>query len=430
MDKLIIQGGRRLNGTVSVSGSKNAALPIIVAATILTEQPSTLRNVPDLMDLETLCHVLEGLGARLQFEKGTLLIEPIDQKTYQTPYELVRKMRASIYVLGPLVTKLGQAKVSFPGGCAIGPRPVDLHLKGLEALGTTIEIEGGYILAKTNQLIGTEIGLKGTNGSSVGATANIMMAAVLAKGTTTIQGAACEPEIVDLANFLNEMGAQVSGAGTTNITIHGTKELNGVDYTIIPDRIEAGTFMVAGAITKGNIFISNAIQKHMEALTETLCQIGVQLDWQDKGVHITTPNPLAPVNVSTGVYPKFPTDMQAQFVLLNSIARGTATITETVFDNRFMHVQELQRMGAQIEIRGNTVFVRGVDHLSGAQVMATDLRASACLVLAGLVAEGETAIDRIYHIDRGYESIEEKLAQCGAHIRRIPAPSARISVAG
>lgn len=418
MDKLIIQGGRRLNGTVSVSGSKNAALPIIVAATILTEQPSTLRNVPDLMDLETLCHVLEGLGARLQFEKGTLLIEPIDQKTYQTPYELVRKMRASIYVLGPLVTKLGQAKVSFPGGCAIGPRPVDLHLKGLEALGTTIEIEGGYILAKTNQLIGTEIGLKGTNGSSVGATANIMMAAVLAKGTTTIRDAACEPEIEDLANFLNEMGAQVSGAGTTNITIHGTKELNGVDYTIIPDRIEAGTFMVAGAITRGNIFISNAIQKHMEALTETLCQIGVQLDWQDKGVHITTPNPLAPVNVSTGVYPKFPTDMQAQIMGLMTLTPGKSIITESIFPDRFMHVSELNRMGAKIFVEGDNAFIYGVNSLSGAPVMASDLRAGAVLILAGMAAKGETVISRVYHIDRGYEKIEDKLTNLGADIVR------------
>ena len=418
MDKLIIQGGRRLNGTVSVSGSKNAALPIIVAATILTEQPSTLRNVPDLMDLETLCHVLEGLGARLQFEKGTLLIEPIDQKTYQTPYELVRKMRASIYVLGPLVTKLGQAKVSFPGGCAIGPRPVDLHLKGLEALGTTIEIEGGYILAKTNQLIGTEIGLKGTNGSSVGATANIMMAAVLAKGTTTIRDAACEPEIEDLANFLNEMGAQVSGAGTTNITIHGTKELNGVDYTIIPDRIEAGTFMVAGAITRGNIFISNAIQKHMEALTETLCQIGVQLDWQDKGVHITTSNPLAPVNVSTGVYPKFPTDMQAQIMGLMTLTPGKSIITESIFPDRFMHVSELNRMGAKIFVEGDNAFIYGVNSLSGAPVMASDLRAGAVLILAGMAAKGETIISRVYHIDRGYEKIEDKLTNIGADIVR------------
>lgn len=418
MDKLIIQGGRRLSGTVSVSGSKNAALPIIVAATILTEQPSTLRNVPDLMDLETLCHVLEGLGARLQFEKGTLSIEPIDQKTYQTPYDLVRKMRASIYVLGPLVTKLGQAKVSFPGGCAIGPRPVDLHLKGLEALGTTIEIEGGYILAKANQLIGTEIGLKGTNGSSVGATANIMMAAVLAKGTTTIRDAACEPEIEDLANFLNEMGAQVSGAGTATITIHGTKELNGVDYTIIPDRIEAGTFMVAGAITKGNIFISNAIPKHMEALTETLCQIGVQLDWQDKGVHITTPNLLAPVNVSTGVYPKFPTDMQAQIMGLMALTPGKSIITESIFPDRFMHVSELNRMGAKISVEGNNALIYGVNSLSGAPVMASDLRAGAVLILAGMAAKGETVISRIYHIDRGYEKIEDKLTNIGADIVR------------
>jgi len=418
MDKLIIQGGRRLKGTVSVSGSKNAALPIIVAATILTEQPSTLRNVPDLMDLETLCHVLKGLGARLQFEKGTLSIEPIDQKTYQTPYDLVRKMRASIYVLGPLVTKLGQAKVSFPGGCAIGPRPVDLHLKGLEALGTTIEIEGGYILAKTDQLIGAEIELKGTNGSSVGATANIMMAAVLAKGITTIRDAACEPEIVDLANFLNKMGAQVVGAGTATVTIHGVKELHGTDYAIIPDRIEAGTFMIAGAITNGDIFINNAIPTHMEALTKKLSQIGVQLDWQDKGVHITTPNPLAPIDVSTDVYPGFPTDMQAQIMGLMALIPGKSMITESIFPDRFMHVSELSRMGAKILVDGNSAFIHGVKSLSGAPVMASDLRAGAVLILAGMAAKGETVISRVYHIDRGYEKIEEKLTNIGADIVR------------
>ncbi|MEC9259183.1 MAG: UDP-N-acetylglucosamine 1-carboxyvinyltransferase [Candidatus Poribacteria bacterium] len=418
MDKLIIQGGRRLKGTVSVSGSKNAALPIIVAATILTEQPSTLRNVPDLMDLETLCHVLKELGARLQFEKGTLSIEPIDQKTYQTPYDLVRKMRASIYVLGPLVTKLGQAKVSFPGGCAIGPRPVDLHLKGLEALGTTIEIEGGYILAKTDQLIGAEIELKGTNGSSVGATANIMMAAVLAKGITTIRDAACEPEIVDLANFLNKMGAQVFGAGTATVTIHGVKELHGTDYAIIPDRIEAGTFMIAGAITNGDIFINNAIPTHMEALTKKLSQIGVQLDWQDKGVHITTPNPLAPIDVSTDVYPGFPTDMQAQIMGLMALTPGKSMITESIFPDRFMHVSELSRMGAKILVDGNSAFIHGVKSLSGAPVMASDLRAGAVLILAGMAAKGETAISRVYHIDRGYEKIEEKLTNIGADIVR------------
>ena len=418
MDKLIVQGGRRLKGTVSVSGSKNAALPIIVAATILTEQPSTLRNVPDLMDLETLCHVLKGLGARLQFEKGTLSIEPIDQKTYQTPYDLVRKMRASIYVLGPLVTKLGQAKVSFPGGCAIGPRPVDLHLKGLEALGATIEIEGGYILAKTDQLIGAEIELKGTNGSSVGATANIMMAAVLAKGITTIRDAACEPEIVDLANFLNKMGAQVFGAGTATVTIHGVKELHGTDYAIIPDRIEAGTFMIAGAITNGDIFINNAVPTHMEALTEKLCQIGVQLDWQDKGVHITTPNPLVPTDVSTDVYPGFPTDMQAQIMGLMALTPGKSMITESIFPDRFMHVSELSRMGAKILVDGNSAFIHGVNSLSGAPVMASDLRAGAVLILAGMAAKGETVISRVYHIDRGYEKIEEKLTNIGADIVR------------
>ena len=418
MDKLIIQGGRRLNGTVSISGSKNAALPIIVAATILTEQPSTLRNIPDLVDLETLCHVLEELGAKLQFKNGTLSIKPIDQKTHQTPYDLVRKMRASIYVLGPLITKLGQAKISFPGGCAIGPRPVDLHLKGLEALGTTVEIEGGYILAKADQLIGTEIDLQGINGSSVGATANVMMAAVLAKGTTTIQGAACEPEIVDLANFLNEMGAHVSGAGTTTVTIRGVKELHGIDYAIIPDRIEAGTFMTAAAITNGDIFINNAIPTHMEALTERLCQIGVQLDWQDKGVHITTPNPLVPVDVGTDVYPGFPTDMQAQIMGLMALTPGTSVITESIFPDRFMHVSELNRMGAKILVDGNSALIHGVDSLSGAPVMASDLRAGAVLILAGMAAKGETVISRVYHIDRGYEKIEEKLTNIGADIIR------------
>ena len=419
MDRLIINGGKQLEGTISVSGSKNATLPIAVAAAILADSSSVIHNVPNLNDIDSLCAVLEVLGATTKLENSTLYIEPGDRSAYEAPYDLVRKMRASIYVLGPLVARLGIAKVSFPGGCAIGPRPVDLHLKGLQQLGAEVEIDSGYIIARTNGLVGTEMYLRGPHGSSVGATANVMMAATLAEGTTIIRGAACEPEITDLANFLNAMGADIEGAGTSTLTIHGVKQLHGTEYTVIPDRIEAGTFMVAGAITKGDVFVKGAPAQHLGATSEKLIEAGVQLDWAGDGVRVSTPRELQAVDIATDTYPGFPTDMQAQMMGLLSITPGISTITEGIYLDRFMHASELNRMGADIRVEGNRAVVRGKFKLSGAPVMASDLRAGAVLVLAGMAAAGETVVSRIYHIDRGYEGIEQKLASIGADIVRV-----------
>ena len=419
MDKLIIKGGRRLEGTISVSGSKNATLPIAVAAAILADSASVIHNVPNLRDVDTLCAVLEMLGARTKFKESTLHIEPKSDMAYEAPYDLVRKMRASIYVLGPLVARLGRAKVSFPGGCAIGPRPIDLHLKGLERLGTDIKIEGGYIIAQTDGLVGADIHLRGTHGSSVGATANVMMAATLAKGTTLIRDAACEPEVTELANFLNAMGANIEGIGTSVLKIHGVKRLHGTEYAVIPDRIEAGTFMVAGAITQGDVFVKNAISEHLGAVSEKLLRAGVQMDWAGDGVQVTTPRPLQAVDIRTDTYPGFPTDMQAQMMGLLSITPGISIITEGIYTDRFTHAAELNRMGADIRVEGSSAVVHGVPKLSGAPVMASDLRAGAVLVLAGMAAEGETVVSRVYHIDRGYEFIERKLAGIGADIVRV-----------
>lgn len=419
MDRLIINGGKQLEGTISVSGSKNATLPIAVAASILADTSSVIHNVPNLNDIDSLCAVLEVLGATTKLENSTLYIEPGDRVAYEAPYDLVRKMRASIYVLGPLVARLGMAKVSFPGGCAIGPRPVDLHLKGLLQLGANIEVDSGYIVAQADQLVGAEIYLRGPHGSSVGATANVMMAATLAEGTTIMRGAACEPEIADLANFLNAMGADIEGIGTSNLTIRGVRQLHGTEYTVIPDRIEAGTFMVAGAITKGDVFVKGAPAQHLGAPSEKLIEAGVQLDWADDGVRVSTPRELQAVNIATDTYPGFPTDMQAQMMGLLSIAPGISNITEGIYLDRFMHASELNRMGADIRVEGNHAVVRGKPRLSGAPVMASDLRAGAVLVLAGMAAVGETAVSRIYHIDRGYEGIEKKLAGIGADIVRV-----------
>ena len=419
MDRLIINGGKQLEGTISVSGSKNATLPIAVAASILADTSSVIHNVPNLNDIDSLCAVLEVLGATTKLENSTLYIEPGDRVAYEAPYDLVRKMRASIYVLGPLVARLGMAKVSFPGGCAIGPRPVDLHLKGLLQLGANIEVDSGYIVAQADQLVGAEIYLRGPHGSSVGATANVMMAATLAEGTTIMRGAACEPEIADLANFLNAMGADIEGIGTSNLTIRGVRQLHGTEYTVIPDRIEAGTFMVAGAITKGDVFVKGAPAQHLGAPSEKLIEAGVQLDWADDGVRVSTPHELQAVNIATDTYPGFPTDMQAQMMGLLSIAPGISNITEGIYLDRFMHASELNRMGADIRVEGNHAVVRGKPRLSGAPVMASDLRAGAVLVLAGMAAVGETAVSRIYHIDRGYEGIEKKLAGIGADIIRV-----------
>lgn len=419
MDKLVINGGKRLEGTVSVSGSKNAALPIAIAAAILADGASVIHNVPNLRDVETLCGVLETLGATTKYKNATLHVKPINRIAYEAPYDLVRKMRASVYVLGPLVARLGKAKVAFPGGCSIGPRPIDLHLKGLECLGARITIEGGYITAEANRLIGAKMNLKGRYGPSVGATANVMMAAALAEGTTTIRNAAREPHIVDLANFLNAMGAEIHGIGTPVLKIHGVKQLRGTEYTVIPDDIETGTFMVASAITNGDVFVENAFRNHLGAVSDKLLEAGVQLDWEENGVRVTTPRQLAAIDVNTEAFPGFPTDMQAQIIGLLSVTPGISTVTETIHTDRFMHVSELNRMGANIDIEGNRAIIRGVDKLSGAPVMASDLRAGAVLVLAGMVAKGETVVARVYHIDRGYESIERKLADVGADIVRL-----------
>ena len=419
MDRLIINGGKQLEGTISVSGSKNATLPIAVAAAILADSSSVIRNVPNLNDIDSLCAVLEVLGATTKLENSTLYIEPGDRNAYEAPYDLVRKMRASIYVLGPLVARLGIAKVSFPGGCAIGPRPVDLHLKGLQQLGAEVEIDSGYIIARASRLVGGEMYLRGPHGSSVGATANVMMAATLAEGTTIIRGAACEPEVADLANFLNAMGADIEGIGTSTLTIHGVKQLHGTEYTVIPDRIEAGTFMIAGAITKGDVFVKDAPAEHLGATSEKLIEAGVELDWAADGVRVQAPQELRAINIATYTYPGFPTDMQAQMMGLLSITPGISTITEGIYLDRFMHASELNRMGADIRVEGNHAVVRGKLRLSGAPVMASDLRAGAVLVLAGMAAVGETVVSRIYHIDRGYEGIEQKLAGIGADIIRV-----------
>lgn len=419
MDKLVIKGGKPLEGTVSVSGSKNATLPIAVAASILGDGVSVIHNVPDLRDVETLRSVVEVLGAVTKFKDSTLHIAPRNEIAYEAPYDLVRKMRASIYVLGPLLARLGRAKVSFPGGCAIGPRPIDLHIKGLERLGAQIKIKGGYIYAQTRRLTAADMDLSGVHGPSVGATANVMMAATLAEGTTVIRNAAREPHISDLANFLNAMGAEIEGIGTSVLKIRGVKQLRGTEYSIVPDDIEAGTFMVAGAITGGDVFVKNALRENLEAVSAKLSEAGAQLDWKENGVRVTTPRRLSPIELNTEPFPGFPTDMQAQMTGLLSLVQGTSVITEAVHTDRFMHVAELNRMGADIQVRGHRATVHGVPKLSGAPIMASDLRAGAVLALAGMAAEGETVVSRVYHIDRGYERIEEKLSAIGADIVRI-----------
>ena len=419
MEKLIVKGGTRLEGTIRISGCKNAVLPIAVAASILGDGVSVLHNVPNLTDVNTLRAVLEGLGATIKFKNSTLYIEPINHLEYEAPYDLVRKMRASIYVLGPLVAKLGRAKVSFPGGCAIGPRPIDLHIRGLEQLGAEVNVEKGYIYAQTERLVGTEMNLIGQHGPSVGATANVMMAATLAQGTTVIHGAAREPHISDLAHFLNAMGADIEGIGTPTLTIHGVKQLRGTEHTVISDDIEAGTFIVAGAITRSDVYVKGITPQQIPAISEKLVEAGVELDWDTNGVRVTTPNALQPINVTTAPFPGFPTDMQAQIMGLLCLASGTSVITENVHTDRFIHAAELNRMGANIVLDDSKAIINGVPKLSGAPVMASDLRAGAVLVAAGMAATGETVVSRVYHIDRGYESIEKKLNNVGANITRV-----------
>lgn len=418
MDKFVIHGGKPLEGTINVNGAKNASLPIAVAAAILGDGVSTIRNVPQLRDINSICNLLEVLGAETKLEDHVLTIDPNSHTAYEAPYDIVRKMRASIYVLGPLVAKLGRARVSLPGGCSFGPRPVDLHLKGLEELGAEIEMDHGYIVAKTDKLVGADMHLRGPFGSSVGATGNVMMAATLAEGTTIIRDAACEPEIIDLANFLNAMGANIEDAGSPVITIHGVEKLHGTDYSVMPDRIEAGTFMVASAITMGTLFVKGAGQEHLKAVTDKLVEAGVEVQWREDGVQVSTPRKLHAVDIRTETFPGFPTDMQAQMMALMSITQGISVITESIYLERFKHVSELNRMGADIRLENNSAIVKGVEKLSGAPVMASDLRAGAALVLAGLAAENETKVLRVYHIDRGYEHLENKLSKVGADIKR------------
>jgi UDP-N-acetylglucosamine 1-carboxyvinyltransferase len=418
MAKIVISGGEPLRGDVWISGAKNAVLPIL-AATLLADEPMTIGNVPHLHDVTTTMEVLGQMGVQLTIdERMRIHVDPRPATNYFAPYDLVKTMRASILVLGPLVAKFGQADVSLPGGCAIGSRPVDLHIRGLQALGADVTVENGYIKARAKRLKGAQIVMDLV---TVTGTENIMMAAALASGTTVIENAAQEPEVVDLANCLNAMGAQISGAGSSTIVIDGVERLHGTHYDVLPDRIETGTFLVAAAITGGRVMAKRARPKTLDAVLVKLEEAGAHVntgeDWIE--VNMEGRRPKA-VDITTAPYPAFPTDMQAQFTALNSVAEGVGTITETVFENRFMHVHELERLGADIKLEGNVAVIKGVDGMSGAPLMATDLRASACLVLAGLVAKGDTTVDRIYHIDRGYECIEEKLGSLGAKIRRLP----------
>jgi len=416
VDKLLIHGGSRLSGEVRISGAKNAALPIMCAA-LLSAAPLRLTNVPHLRDVTTLLNLLGGMGIAVSLdERLGLELDAGPLHTPLAPYELVKTMRASILVLGPLLARCGEARVSLPGGCAIGQRPVDLHIKGLQAMGADIRVEHGYIIAQAKRLKGARIF---SDLVTVTGTENLMMAACLAEGTTVIENAAREPEVVDLANCLKAMGANIDGAGSDTITIEGVSALAGAEHRIMPDRIETGTFLVAAAATGGSVRLRNTSARVLEAVVDKLREAGAKITAEDDAILLEMDGPPVSVNLRTAPYPAFPTDMQAQFMALDCIARGTAVLTETIFENRFMHALELQRLGADIEISGNTAVVKGVPQLDGATVMATDLRASASLVIAGLVARGETVVERIYHLDRGYECIEEKLSQLGARIKRI-----------
>ncbi|HEU4724093.1 MAG TPA: UDP-N-acetylglucosamine 1-carboxyvinyltransferase [Candidatus Eisenbacteria bacterium] len=417
MDEIWIQGGRRLQGRVACGGSKNATLPVLAAA-MLAPGRYRFTNVPDLMDVATMVKMLGRFGITSErAETNTLLIDTRNQQNAEAPYELVKTMRASIYVLGPLLARYGEARVSLPGGCAWGPRPVDLHIKGMEALGAEIEIDHGYIVARAPH--GLRGGTISFDISSVGATGNILMAAATAAGRTTIENAACEPEIEALAKFLQSMGAEIEGIGTPRLVVNGVNELHPADAPMIPDRIEAGTLLVAGAITGGDVEVTGVDPAHLGAVINKLEACGSSLETSDTAVRLRAPERPEPINVTTKPYPGFPTDMQAQFMALLSVAKGASTIVDTIYHDRFTHVAELERLGADIRVEGNTAFVQGVDGLSGAPVMATDLRASAALILAGLVAGGETRVSRVYHLDRGYERLEAKLASLGATVRRV-----------
>ena len=419
MDKLIIKGGVPLNGEVSVSGAKNAVLPMLCASVMASDTCVTLKNIPHLHDVTTTVRLLRQMGVSVTLDDNmNIELDPSTIKNFYAPYDLVKTMRSSILVLGPLLTKFGNAKVSLPGGCAIGTRPVEMHLDALSQMGASISIDNGYITASSKRLVGSEIRFLKT---TVTGTENILMASTLAQGKTIISNAAREPEVVDLANFLNKMGASITGHGTDIIEINGVETLSGVSYTALPDRIETGTFLVAAAITGGHITVKNTISSHVRTIIDKL---------KDSGAHILTTETSVtldmkgkrpmPVDIETGPYPLFPTDMQAQLTALNTVANGTSIIKENIFENRFMHVQEMTRMGADIRLEKNCAIISGIEELVGASVMATDLRASASLILAGLIASGTTEIERIYHIDRGYDCIEEKLRQLGANIDRVP----------
>ena len=415
MDKIIVEGGRPLTGEVNISGAKNAALPILVSS-LLTDGLCTFSNVPNLKDIESIKQLLSHLGAKIETDEDDVKIDASHALNHEAPYDLVRKMRASILVLGPLVVRLKKARVSLPGGCAIGARPINLHLKGLACLGASIELKHGYVEAYAKKLKGSEIYL---DIATVTGTENIMMAAVLAKGSTVINNAAREPEIIALADVLNKMGADISGAGTSAITITGVSSLSPVSVSIIPDRIETGTFMVAAALTGGDVKLLGTEPDHLEAVIHKLSLTGARIKIDGKNMSVKGIDNIASVDVKTLPYPGFPSDMQGQFMVLMSVAKGLSLIFETVFENRFIHVSELKRMGADITIAGNAAMVKGVKMLSGAPVMASDLRASASLILAGLAARGKTEVNRVYHLDRGYEALEEKFAGLGAAIKRV-----------
>ncbi|AZR82285.1 MULTISPECIES: UDP-N-acetylglucosamine 1-carboxyvinyltransferase [Piscirickettsiaceae] len=416
MDKLVIEGPCQLSGRVQISGAKNAALPILMGC-LLSETPVTLSNVPHLKDVTTTIQLLATMGVEVMFDEHlNIEIDASNITTKEAPYELVKTMRASILAMGPLLARFGEAKVSLPGGCAIGSRPVNIHIEGMQKMGADIKVEQGYIIAKADRLKGADITMEPV---TVTGTENLLMAAVLAEGQTILRNAAREPEVSDLANFLNAMGAKISGIDTDTLVVDGVERLQGVSYKVIPDRIEAGTYLAAAALTKSCVTVTHVVPEHLTAVLEKFTEAGADVSWTEDTITLDMRGrELKPVNVVTDPYPLFPTDMQAQFVVMNSIAKGKAKVEETIFENRFMHVSELVRMGADIHVEGNTAYTQGVDHLVGAPVMATDLRASASLILAGLIAHGETVVSRIYHIDRGYELIEEKFHKLGAHIYR------------
>ena len=419
MDKILIHGGHPLSGSIKISGSKNSALPIL-AATLLTREPCIIRRVPDLSDTHYMLQILMHLGAQVERASGTVSVtaEKVDSVA---PYDVVRRMRASVCVLGPLLGRCKEATVSMPGGCVIGDRPIDLHLKGFEALGAAVRVESGDVKVFAPKLTGAVINLRGKFGPTVLGTDNVMMAAVLADGTTVIEGAAQEPEVVDLANFLNKMGAKIEGAGTRRLIIEGVPTLHGAEHDIIPDRIEAGTFLVAGAICGNGITLKRVEPEHVRSVTTALASCGFRIESTPDSITVSPNGETKPLEIATEPYPGFPTDMQAQMCALLSTTEGISAITENIFPQRYMHVAELKRMGAHVDLEGATAIIKGVDHLFGAQVMASDLRASAALVLAGLKADGMTEVSRVYHIDRGYEHLDEKLGELGAHIERVKA---------